>query len=59
MGNLSAGQEKAHTYELELDSAWNLENMTVVVLAIDENGHVNNVAQCPLNGGSVEYEMKK
>ena len=59
MGVLAAGQENIHTFDFAVDSAWNLENMTVVVLAIDENGHVNNVAQCQLNGGRVEYEMKK
>lgn len=59
LGVVSADQEKEHSYEFNVDPSWNLENMSVVVLAIDKGGCVNNVAQCALNGGSVEYEMKK
>ena len=59
LGVVNADQEKEHSYEFNVDPSWNLENMSVVVLAIDKDGHVNNVAQCALNGGSVEYEMKK
>jgi hypothetical protein len=59
LGVVTADQEKEHSYEFNVESSWNLENMSVVVLAIDKNGNVNNAAQCALNGGSVEYEMKK
>lgn len=59
LGVVNADQEKEHSYEFNVDPSWNLENMSVVVLAIDKDGCVNNVAQCALNGGSVEYEMKK
>lgn len=59
LGVVNADQEKEHLYEFNVDPSWNLENMSVVVLAIDKDGHVNNTAQCALNGGSVEYEMKK
>jgi thiol-disulfide isomerase/thioredoxin len=59
LGVVNADQEKEHSYEFNVESSWNLENMSVVVLAIDKNGNVNNAAQCALNGGSVEYEMKK
>ena len=59
LGKVEAEQEKGHSFEFDVDPAWNLDNMTVVVLAIDKNGNVNNAAQCALNGGSVEYEMKK
>jgi hypothetical protein len=59
LGLVEADHEKEHSFEFSIDPAWNLENMSVVVLAIDRNGHVNNAAQCALNGGSVEYEMKK
>ena len=58
LGVVDAEQEAEHSYEFAIDPAWNLENMTVVVLAIDKNGHVNNVAECVLNGGKVEYETK-
>lgn len=59
LGVVNAEQEKEHSYEFNVDPLWNLENMSVVVLAIDKDGYVNNVAHCALNGGSVEYEMKK
>ena len=59
LGTVNADQEKEHSFEFDIDSAWNLENMTVAVLAIDKNGHVNNMAVCALNGGSVDYETKK
>lgn len=59
LGLVEADQEKEHSFGFSIDPAWNLENMSVVVLSIDRNGHVNNAAQCALNGGSVEYEMKK
>ena len=58
LGVVEAEQEAEHSFEFNVDSSWNLENMTVVVLAIDKKGHVNNVAECALNGGSVEYETK-
>ena len=59
LGVVEAENEAEHSYEFNVDPSWNLENMTVVVLAIDNNGHVNNVAECSLNGGNTEYEMKK
>ena len=59
LGTVGADQEKEHSFEFNVDPAWNLDKMTIAVLAIDKNGHVNNMAQCTLNGGSVEYEMKK
>ena len=59
LGVVNADQEKEHSYEFNVDPSWNLENMSVVVLAIDKDGCVNNVTQCALNGGNVEYEMKK
>ena len=58
LGVVEAEHEAEHSFEFNVESSWNLENMTVVVLAIDKKGHVNNVAECALNGGSVEYEMK-
>ena len=58
LGVVNAEQEAEHSYEFAIDPSWNLDNMTVVVLAIDKNGHVNNVAECALNGGKVDYETK-
>ena len=59
LGTVEPEQEKEYSFDFNIDPEWNLDNMAVVVLAIDKNGNVNNAAQCALNGGSVEYEMKK
>ena len=59
LGTVNADQEKEHSFEFDVDPAWNLDKMTIAVLAIDKNGHVNNMAVCALNGGSVDYETKK
>jgi hypothetical protein len=56
MGEIAAGQEKSKTYTFEIDPSWNLANLSVAVLAIDKNGHVNNMAQCAVDGGSMGHE---
>lgn len=55
LGNLSAESEESKTYTYTLEEEWVAENMSVVALAIDANGYVNNVAICPLSG-SVDYK---
>lgn len=59
LGTIDAQQERQQTYEFELDPSWNLENLSVAVLAIDKDFHVNNMAECQLNGGKVEYKTKE
>ena len=56
MGEISEGSEKSKTYAFEIDPAWNLANLSVAVLAIDKDGHVNNMAQCAVDGGSMDHE---
>lgn len=56
MGEISEGSEKSKTYAFEVDPAWNLANLSVAVLAIDKDGHVNNMAQCAVDGGSMDHE---
>ena len=56
MGEIPAGSEKSRTYTFEIDPSWNLANLSVAVLAIDKNGHVNNMAQCAVDGGSMGHE---
>jgi hypothetical protein len=56
MGEIAAGQEKSKAYTFEIDPSWNLANLSVAVLAIDKNGHVNNMAQCAVDGGSMGHE---
>ena len=56
MGEISAGSEKSKTYTFEVDPSWNLANLSVAVLAIDKDGHVNNMAHCAVDGGSMDHE---
>ena len=52
LGDLKAGEEVSKTYEFELDPEWNQDNTYVYALAIDYNGHVNNMNICKINGES-------
>ena len=58
LGTVAAGNEAGKSFDFSVEKDWNLENLYVVVLAIDEHGHVNNMAQCLVNGGKMEYEYK-
>ncbi len=56
LGNIAAGKEMKKSYEFPVDKAWNAENLSVAVLVLDENGEVNNMAVCSVNGDAMEYE---
>ena len=56
MGEIKAGKESSKTFTFEVDENWNLGNLSVAVLAIDNNGHVNNMAVCELDGGKMDHE---
>ncbi|MBR5836317.1 MAG: Omp28-related outer membrane protein [Bacteroidales bacterium] len=56
LGSLAAGTETEKTFEFTVDEGWNLKNLSVAVLAIDKDGHVNNMAVCSADGGSMDYE---
>ena len=58
LGEVTAGTEAEKTYDFNVDPQWNLENLHVAVLAIDSDGHVNNMAQCAVNGGRMDYEYR-
>lgn len=59
LGTVASGTEMSRSYKFVHDPSWNVENLTVAVLAIDENGNVNNMAVCAADGGSTDYELKK
>lgn len=46
LGTLDEGAETSKSYEIEVDSAWNLEETYIYALAIDANSHVNNMNVC-------------
>ena len=56
MGEIAEGSEKSKTYTFEVDPSWNLANLSVAVLAIDKDGHVNNMAHCAVDGGNMDHE---
>lgn len=55
LGTFAAEQEISKTYTYTLPAEWKEENMSIVVLAITEDGYVNNVAACEL-GSAVDYK---
>lgn len=59
LGTVNKDEEITRSYEFELDPSWNKDNMTVVVLAIDDQGHVNNMNLCAVDGGNADYEIRK
>lgn len=50
VGTLAAGEESIKNYTFTLGSECKAANCSIYALAIDNNGYVNNVAICPLNG---------
>lgn len=55
LGKVAAGTEKECSYTFKADAGWNMDNVSVAVLAINEEGHVNNMAICSADGGRMEY----
>ena len=56
LGEVKAEAEAEKTFSFDVDQGWNLANLSVAVLAINEDGHVNNMAVCAADGGNMEYE---
>lgn len=55
MAGLTAEQESVKSYTYTLPTEWKSENMSIMALAIDKDGVVNNVAVCAV-GESVDYK---
>lgn len=58
LGEIVAETEAEKSWTFTVPEDWNMDNLTVAVLAIDKDGHVNNMATCAVNGGKMEYEYK-
>ena len=58
LGKLHADDELSYGYNVPIDPEWNLANTYIYALALDENGYVNNMQVCLLDGGSADYEYK-
>jgi hypothetical protein len=48
--------EKEKTYTFTVADDWDIENLSVAVLILDQKGNVNNMATCAVNGGKADYE---
>lgn len=58
LGKVDFGSEAVKEYQIEVDNSWNLAKTYVYALAMDEDGYVNNMQVCLLDGGSADYEYK-
>lgn len=54
LGAVAAEQESSKSYTYTLPAEWKPENMSIMALAIDAEGYVNNVAVCAVGEGA-EY----
>lgn len=56
LGEVAAGEEIVKEYAFDLDAAWAVEECSVYVLALDAEGHVNNLRHCALKDGLADYD---
>ena len=59
LGQIASEKEVEKVYTFKVDPSWNIENLSVAVLAIDKDTHVNNMASCSALNGIMDYEMNK
>ena len=52
-------KESEKEYSFKVDAGWEVSNLSVAVLALDKDTHVNNMAVCAVDGGNMDYEMIK
>lgn len=55
LGNLDAEEETTRSYSFAAGDDWDISNLSIAVLAIDKDGHVNNMAYCKADGGVMDY----
>ena len=56
LSKVAAETEAGKKYKFTVEDGWSLENLSVAVLILDDKGHVNNMAVCAADGGSMDYE---
>ena len=59
LGEISVDKESEKEYSFKVDAGWEVSNLSVAVLALDKDTHVNNMAVCAVDGGNMDYEMIK
>lgn len=58
-GIVSAGKEVAKEWNVALDRKWVLENTEIYAVALDKDGHVNNMNVCSIMGGDSGFDLKQ
>lgn len=56
LGQIAVNKEEVKKYTVDIDKAWNVENLSFYALVTDENGYVNNLAVCEAMNGNTDYE---
>lgn len=51
-----SGEEAVKTWDISLDQSWNIDNLYIYALAIDEDGTVNNMNACLVKNGDSGYD---
>lgn len=55
-GKVLRGEEVSKTWDISLDQSWNIDNLYIYALAIDEDGTVNNMNICLVKNGDSGYD---
>lgn len=56
LGKIKSGEEVSKTWDISLDQSWNIDNLYIYALAIDEDGTVNNMNICLVKNGDSGYD---
>ena len=59
LGTVNENIEVTRMYKVSLDSAWNLEKTYIYALAVNSEGHVDNMNFCQIDGGQASYTLLK
>jgi len=57
-GIIKAGQEATGKWTFDVDDDWALENTEIYAIALDRDGHVNNMNVCAIDSGDSGYDLK-
>ena len=57
-GIIAAGKEASKEWTVDVDRKWVLENTEIYALALDAEGHVNNMNVCSIMGGDSGFDLK-
>lgn len=57
-GIVAAGKEVSKEWSFEVDRKWVFENTEIYAIALDADGHVNNMNVCSIMGGDSGFDLK-